>query len=213
MIEKAMLAIFRRLAGLTCAGRLVACALILLPLPAAGIEPERIIYIVSNGWHTSIVIPRDALPPGAIPEAQDFPQAAYLEFGWGDREYYPSPDPSLIMALAAALTPTPAVMHIAGRALAPSQGGEVLAMGLSVAALERLIAEIDLSFKRSPGSRAETVARGLYENSWFYPALGEFHLFNTCNTWTARMLSAAGVGVSLSGVQMADDLMDRLRKD
>jgi len=200
--------VMRRLAALACAGWLAACA------PASAGEPEHVIYIVSNGWHTSIVIPSDALPPGAIPEAQDFTPAAYLEFGWGDRAYYPSPDPTLSMALAAALTPTPAVMHIAGRVQPPQalpQGLEVLAMGLSAAALERLIAEISASFDRPGGARAETVARGLYETSWFYPALGEFHLFNTCNTWTARMLSAAGVSASLSDVQTADDLMARLR--
>ena len=64
---------------------------------------------------------------------------------------------------------------------------------------------------RPRGGRGERVARGLYADSWFYPARGLFHLFNTCNTWTARMLSAAGVGASLSGVNTADDLMGRLR--
>ena len=61
------------------------------------------------------------------------------------------------------------------------------------------------------GGRGETVARGLYQDSWFYPAHGRFHLLNTCNTWTARMLTAAGVGVSPSGVNTAEDLMRRLR--
>jgi hypothetical protein len=37
------------------------------------------------------------------------------------------------------------------------------------------------------------------------------YLFNTCNTWTARMLRAGGVNLSPSGVVTADDLVARLR--
>jgi len=217
MIVKAVHAMFRRLgrlAGLTCAGWLVACAPTPQPLLVDEGEPVHTIYVFSNGWHTSIVLSRDALPPGSIPEAADFPEAAFLEFGWGDREYYPSPHPTIVMALAAALTPTPAVMHLAGLPRPPQElyrKAEVLAMRLSAEALERLIAQIDTSFDRPEGGRGETVARGLYQDSWFYPAHGRFHLFNTCNTWTARMLTAAGVGVSPSGVKTAEDLMTQLR--
>ena len=202
------------LAGFICIGWLVACTPAPQPAPLDQGEPAQTVYVLSNGWHTSIVLPRDALPPGPIPEAGDFPQAAFLEFGWGDREYYPSPDPTLGMALAAALTPTPAVMHMAGLPRPPWEHyreAEVLAIDLSAAALKRLIASIDGSFDRPSGGRAETIARGLYRDSWFYPARGRFHLFNTCNTWSARMLSAAGVAVSPSDVKTSEDLMGRLR--
>jgi uncharacterized protein DUF2459 len=37
---------------------------------------------------------------------------------------------------------------------------------------------------------------GLYGDSRFYPAHGQFHLFNTCNTWAARALQAAGYPMS-----------------
>ena len=214
MIETSLHAMFRRLAGLACAGWLVACAPTSQPLPIGEGEPLHTIYVFSNNWHTGIALPSDALPPGAIPEALDFPHAAFLEFGWGDREYYPSPRPTIGVALAAALMPTPAVMHLAGLHRPPREhysGAEVLALSLSAAALERLIARIDASFDRPEGGRGEAVARGLYRDSWFYAANGRFHLFNTCNTWTARMLSAAGVGLSPFGVQTAEELMSRLR--
>lgn len=204
----------RRFVWLICVGWLAACGSISQVVPTGKGAPLHGIYVYSNGWHSSIVLSRDALPLGLIPEAGDFPAAAFLEFGWGDREFYPSPDPDLSVMLAAALTPTPAVMHIAGLPRPPHEhyrDVEVLALGLSAAALRRLVAEIDAGFVRPESGRGERVARGLYPDSWFYAAHGEFHLFNTCNTWTARMLSTAGVGVSLSGVNTADDLMSRLR--
>lgn len=181
------------------------------PLPDG--PADRVIHVVSNGWHTGLVIARADLPAGRIPEAADLPDARYLEFGWGDREYYPSRDPTVGMALAAALTPSPAVLHLAGREATPRSAApdiEVLAVAVTAAGLDRLVARIDEAFERPAGGRAAIIAPGLYPGSHFYPAHGEFHLFNTCNTWIADKLAAAGVTLP-SGVITADDLMRRLR--
>lgn len=174
---------------------------------------DRIVYVVSNGWHTGIVVARDDLPPGRFPETADLPNARYLEFGWGDREYYPSRNPTVGMALAAALTPSPAVLHMAGRDTPPRSAApdiEVLKVPVTSAGLDRLVGRIDAAFERPPGGRASAISAGLYPGSHFYKAHGEFHLFNTCNSWIADNLAAAGVPLR-SGVITADDLMDRLR--
>lgn len=196
------------------AGWLAACAA-LPPLAVADDGPRvRAVSVVSNGWHTAIVVPRPALAEtGLLPEADDFPEAAYLEFGWGDRVYYPAKEKTLGMALTAALTPTPAVMHIAGRAGVPvrSDETEVLPVKLTDAGFRGLVQAIADEFKRPAGGRAAPVSPGLYRDSKFYEAEGSFHLFNTCNTWSARMLRAGGLDLSPSGVVTADDLMARLR--
>jgi hypothetical protein len=36
-------------------------------------------------------------------------------------------------------------------------------------------------------------------------------VFNNCNTWTGQALMAMGLGVSLGGVNTADDLIGRIR--
>jgi len=173
------------------------------------------VYVVDNGWHTAIVVPGPALrAAGLLPEAEDFPAAAYLEFGWGDRVYYPAKDPGLAMALEAALSPTPAVMHVAGLAAPPMQlpeGNQVVSLTLTQSGLRSMLGAIAGEFTRPDGKRAAPLSPGLYPQSKFYEAEGAFHLFNTCNTWTARMLQAGGVALSSSGVVTADDLMDRLR--
>ena len=77
-------------------------------------------------WRATAGTRRLSCPPlplaatGLLPEAADFPDAAFLEFGWGDRTYYPAKKKTLGMTLAAALVPTPAVMHMAGHATAPA---------------------------------------------------------------------------------------------
>ncbi len=200
---------------LACAIWLAACAA-LSPLPAADPGPRiHAVRVVSNGWHTAIVVARAELAvTGLLPEADDFPDAAFLEFGWGDRAYYPAAQPTFGMALDALLTETPAVMHMAGLARPPEAthaDGETVPVPLTAGAFRRLAGAIAGQFERTGGSRAAPVSRGLYPKSNFYHAAGGFHLFNTCNTWTARMLRAAGVDLLPSGIVTADDLMTRLR--
>ena len=105
-----------------CAIGLAACAAV-GPLPTADRGPlTRSVRVVSNDWHAAIVMDRaEVIATGLLPEADDFPNAAFLEFGWGDRVYYPARDPSIAVTLAAALTATPAIMHIAGLARPPER--------------------------------------------------------------------------------------------
>lgn len=183
-------------------------------IAAADGPPVRTLHVISNGWHAGILLARSDIPAGLLPEAADFPDAAWLEFGWGDRDYYPNPRPTMGMALAAGLTPTPAVLHIAGRAALPEAAGklEILPLRVSEAGLRRLVARIDAAMERPSGQdRVTSIAPGLYETSLFYPAHGEFHMFNTCNSWVARKLAWAGLPVTDSGVTMAEDLMVQLR--
>lgn len=173
------------------------------------------IFVTSGGWHSSIVLPRKILPPGAITEAADFPDATYLSFGWGDAEYYPARQPTFDMTLRAILEPTPAVLHLAGLRSHPSDvfpKDEVVALRISADGLRNLISYLDGTFARNGASRARSIAPGLYAFSRFYRANGEFHLFNTCNTWTARGLEAAGWPIQVAGTIAAEELMTQVRQ-
>jgi uncharacterized protein (TIGR02117 family) len=203
------------LAWLVCATGLAACTAA-APLPPADSGPRiHTVRVVSNGWHTAIVVTRSELvATGLLPEAADFSSAAFLEFGWGDRVYYAAQEKTLGMMLGAALTATPAVMHMAGLARAPrltNAGSEIVSVALTEGGFRHLVGALAGEFKRPEGGRAEPNSPGLYPNSAFYDAHGTFHMLNTCNTWTARMLRAGGVELSPSGVITADQLMARLR--
>ncbi|MBL9098934.1 MAG: DUF2459 domain-containing protein, partial [Alphaproteobacteria bacterium] len=84
---------------------------------------------------------------------------------------------------------------------------EEVTLTLDADQFARLVDHLHASFDRS-GDRV--AGPGIYAFSRFYPATGEFHLFNTCNTWTARALAAAGLEVDPSGVQTARELMRQL---
>ena len=177
-------------------------------------ETRVAVYVTSNGWHSAIVVPRAALPPGAIPEAADFSDAPFLSLSWGDAEYFPERDPTTGMALRAALRPTPAVLHLAGLPFHPRDvfpAAEVVELEASTQGFEALIAYLDATFDRDGAQRAQAREPGLYRFSRFYPAKGEFHLFSTCNTWTARGLKAGGWPIRVSGTVTAEELMVQVR--
>ena len=188
-------------------------ALLLAPALAFAAGPAHRIWVVSNGWHSGIVLARADVPESAIPEIADFPHARFFEFGWGDAEFYPAREAGAWLALRAAF-PGPAVMHVAGLSDYPARiwpNVTILPFAVSAEALSRLLAFLRDSFDRAGAGRAVVAARGIYPFSLFYPATGRFHVFNNCNSWTAQALTAMGLGVSLGGVNTADDLISRIR--
>ena len=197
-------------------GRLAAMMFFLAAVIAAAssaVSDERhTVYVSSNGWHTGIVVAVKDIPEDRIPEAADFAAAEWLEFGWGDADFYPEPEAGILAAIGAAF-PGPAVMHVAGLNARPSEfyvEVEEIALELARAEFTLLVDYLHDSFARE-GERAASAAPGLYSFSKFYPAVGTFSLANTCNTWTARGLESAGIAVRARGVQRAEDLMRQLR--
>jgi uncharacterized protein (TIGR02117 family) len=165
---------------------------------AAGPGRSLPVWLAAPDWHTGVVLRRADIPEGLVPESSDFPKANYLEFGWGDRDYYPAPEPGPWLALRAALVPGPAVLHVAGFHSAPPEffgTDHVLRIDLPPADYRRLAAFVHESFARD-GTKAAALGPGLYGDSRFYPARGGFHLFENCNVWTARALQAGGLAVN-----------------
>jgi uncharacterized protein (TIGR02117 family) len=159
-------------------------------------EPDHTVLVIQHRWHTGIAVRRAAIPAGAWPESANYPHARYLEVGWGDRDFYPAPDPSTWAAVRAVLAPGPSVLHIVGLREHPAATfpfSDVVELRVGPDGFERLIDFIATSHDRGSGSPAEAIGPGLYLDSHFYPALGRFHLFYNCNSWTIDALRAAGL--------------------
>jgi len=166
--------------------------------PAGGGSPPVAIYVVAHEGHTGIAVPRADIPAGLWPESRDFPQADYVEVGWGDRDYYYGRDQGAWGTLSAALWPTPSVLHVAGVHGPPAQyfrESEVVELMLSREGFVRLIRYFDAAHERSGSAAVASLGPGLYGNSRFYPGWESFHIFRTCNVWTARGLRAAGLSI------------------
>jgi uncharacterized protein (TIGR02117 family) len=168
------------------------------PRPSPGGSPAVAIYLVAHEKHTGIAVPRAEISAGLWPESRDFPRADYLEVGWGDRDYYQGRDQGLWGTLKAALWPTPSVLHVVGvrgPVARYFRASEVVELMVSHDGFERLIRYIHDAHERAGAAAAAALGPGLYGESRFYPGWESFHLFRTCNVWTARALRAAGLSI------------------
>jgi uncharacterized protein (TIGR02117 family) len=172
------------------------------------------IYVVRHGWHTGIAVRAEEVPREFWPFLKDFPGASYLELGWGDREFYPAKDAGTLLALKAILWPKPGVLHVAGFEDTPerySPGQQVVPLRLSKQGFAGLVHYIHESLELDAHGDAIALAPGLYGRSMFYASRERFHLFKTCNVWTAGALRTAGLPVKPTAFLTAETLLAQLR--
>jgi uncharacterized protein (TIGR02117 family) len=174
----------------------------------------RSVFVVHDGWHAALVIKKIDIPAAVLPELRDFPYAEYLEFSWGDKDYFPAPDPGLGLAFKAAFWSSGSVLHVLGFDDAMENvfpGAEIIEIGVSEEAFQRLTEFISDTFSRSHPAAPAEARPGLSSNSRFYSAEGKFSILRTCNTWVAEGLNSAGLPVSPRYVITARSLHAQVR--
>ena len=178
-------------------------------------EPFINIYLVSHGWHAGIVVKRADIPAGIWPQHNDFPDAEYLDAGWGDKDYYMTPSPHLGSTLTAGFIPTASVLHIVGFRGSVTRScprSEVVRFELSEAGFQRLCSYLENSYALDEDGRSLPLGPSLYGAGQFYLSRESYHAFNTCNVWTARGLREAGYAITPAENLSIDTLMTTAAK-
>jgi len=194
---------------------LTACSAPIMQLDsqAPGKNDKRV-FVVHNNWHAALVVRKADLTPGLIPEEDQFPEAEYLEMGWGDRDYFPATEESVGLALRAAFRSRGSVLHVVGFRGAVRdyfRDSEIVEIALSRQAFWRLSAFVSASFSRADPSIPAQSQPGLVANSRFYSAAGRFSVLRTCNTWIAEALKSAGLDITPGYVITAASLTRQIR--
>ncbi|NOR51922.1 MAG: DUF2459 domain-containing protein [Gammaproteobacteria bacterium] len=176
--------------------------------------PKVPIYLVSHGWHAGIVLERQLLSEYIEVLQQDFANAEYLEIGWGDSDFYQTPDPHIGLILKAGLLPSESVLHLVGfngDVTHYFPYSEIIELKVTPEQLDELVINIAASFTMDGKGKTVSLGRGLYGDSRFYSSKESYHIFNTCNVWTARALRRAGLDTHPLSAITVDDLMGQLR--
>lgn len=181
----------------------LACGCSTLPeatKPAAqGLSPsDQPVYVVSHGWHTGIVFPRERLLEFVPALENRFPAGEFLEIGWGDKGFYQANEITSGITLEALFWPTETVVHVVAVPRSAQESfpnSETRLICLDQAQVESLARYLASSFSQDQADRILPAKEGIYGDSQFYVGVGSFHLFNTCNKWTAKGLESAGFDI------------------
>jgi uncharacterized protein (TIGR02117 family) len=182
-------------------------------IPATTEQEE--IYIVSHGWHTGFVVPAKRIQNQLPKLRKRFGDIPYIEFGWGDKDFYQAKEITTGLTLNAILWPTESVIHAVAvpkkvdKYFANSIVETLCLSGIEYSSLLRFISE---SFYKDEHGEIIELKSGIYGNSQFYKGVGNFYFMNTCNNWTAKGLKSAGMDISPTFKLTAGSIMDYVKE-
>lgn len=173
--------------------------------PAPVNEPGVIVYLLDNGFHTDLVVPRAALIEGGGPLAEATARLApgdWVLIGWGDATFYVDQSPirdRLADGARAFLRPGNAsVVMLDPEASDPARrfrAEDRRTLRLSSAGMAALRARVQASLATDATGRAVVAAARPGDDARFFRSRETFWIGHLCNHWTAELLSAAGVPI------------------
>lgn len=173
------------------------------------------IVVVDHGWHTGFVFPTDDIAKNLPILRHRFGDVPYLEFGWGDQDFYQAREKNAGLTMQAIFWPTDTVVHVKAIPFSPSEfysHSEVFESCISNQEYLSLIEFMVNSFAVNESGRIIEIKGGNYGNSQFYKGVGKYYLTNTCNKWTAKGLKSAGMDISPTFKLTSGSIMNYLRK-
>ena len=126
------------------------------------------------------------------------PNLKYLSYGWGSKAFYTtagSYSDITASAVLKAVIGDQSVLRVVGLGdIKPNN--EIVRLKINAQQYERMISSIEQSFRRQQGQTPiQLTGVHLEEGDAFFPATGNFNLFNPCNQWVNKVLHDAGIKV------------------
>lgn len=183
-----------------------------LPLLFASQSETKTIWVVGHGWHSGLVLRPNDVPLELFPEIRNFSDSEFVELGWGDEGFYCAKQITTPLVMRALFMPTPSVMHVAGfdgkvnRVFASS---DIIQVSLSNEQFHKLCKFVSSTFERTENGESIPLRPGLYGQSTFYRAKGNYYAPKTCNVWTASALKSAGCQIIPQLAVTADNVVSQ----
>jgi len=162
------------------------------------------IFVGTNGVHTDILMPvyNELHDWSAVVPFRHFPPEVttydYVSMGWGDKGFYINTPTwahlTVGTALNALFLASEAAMHVTYLPFAPRESEHYVRLLVSESQYEQLINYIVPYFEIGDDGEVILIPEAHYSfNDNFYEAHDKYHLFNTSNNWTNRILKRTGI--------------------
>lgn len=178
-------------------------------------------YLLDNGFHTDLAVPRAALmqTPGPLADAvATLAPGDWILIGWGDAKFYVDQSPMgdrLPDGFRAFFKPgNPSVVMLDPEQTDPrkrfAEDGRA-ALHLSRAGFERMMRRVEGSLALSDGHARIAAARP-GDDARFFASNETFSIAFLCNHWSARVLNAGGLAVRPLRSVTSSEVMATVRR-
>jgi len=173
------------------------------------------ICVLHRGLHTGVVVRAADIPPGLWPEHKQFPNAEFLEVGWGDTQGYRYPLTTGISLRALfASKGSVLLIHAFTGSITNEYADvakEIIAVQVSEPGFARLCRYIQDMYALDTKGRPVSLPSN-YSGENFFRASHHYSMLNNCNNWTARALRTAGCPVHPRCSLLPGILMHQVRR-
>ncbi|MCH9029255.1 MAG: DUF2459 domain-containing protein [Bacteroidetes bacterium] len=173
------------------------------------------IYLIKQYWHTAIVIDKNDIDPEILPEVEYFNDFSLLDFGWGDEEFYQHPGFDSGLAFKALFYATPSTLRVEGIGISKDTYFDISEIVVRILVTQEQLNKIvnfisTTLYRNNNGSPVILSEQGLGRVK-FFKANGNYHLFNTCNTWLAKCLVSGGIEI-IDDIILTEELFNEAAK-
>jgi len=186
------------------------------PFPPTSTSPGFVkIFVVKHTWHTGIILKTGFKYDPFVALENTFKGAEYIEVGWGDYDFFRSEKATVGMAVKAMLWPTKSVLHIIPYYRQPSlifEDTHLVELLLPEEGYRKLLNYITISFSSDQNFRIIPLESENTVGGQFYLSDEKYHLFKTCNVWTARAIKTGGFPIAPFYALSSKNVMKQIRK-
>lgn len=164
-----------------------------------GHPKTKTIYLTTNGVHSDIVLPKDLMIPALISDLKMRTSDHFFAFGWGEENFYLNTptwgELKFSTAFRAAFLESQTLVHITRYTNAKK---DWIAVPVTETQLSKLNSFILGSFDSKPNDKKRlNVAGYTLDRDDFYPAVGNYMFYNTCNSWVNTALKESDMKACL----------------
>lgn len=173
---------------------------------SASNEPATKVWIVSNGFHSSIAVRGSDAPM----EMRAFdPKADYFVIGWGGRNFYMGRVEQPWEYFTSVFLPNNSAIHVVpvhDSLIRECPNSEIIEFEISRAGAARLRERLKSDLALDTQGRMIFEGNGKSPKSKFFTGTETYIFPKTCNLWAASRLKTAGVPLTVGAALTADNL-------
>lgn len=156
---------------------------------------DKLIYLNTNGVHLDVVMPLENVDSSLLSGLKFNQNEKYLSFGWGDENFYINTptwgDLTFNNAIKAMFLKSPTLMHVTRYR---SKRSDWIEIKISESELDQLNQYLQNTFKiNEDGMKIILENEGYTLSDDFYKANGNYHCFNTYNSWVNKGFKESGL--------------------